>query len=95
MTEAGGAAQESRDIACIELVELVTEYLEGALPADDVARFERHLAACDECATYVQQFRELIRAAGRLEPEAVSQEALERLLGVYREFRQTGRQARS
>jgi anti-sigma factor RsiW len=69
----------------------VTEYLEGALPADDVARFEYHLAACDGCDMYVHQFRELIRAAGRLEPEAVSPEALERLLGVYRAFKQTGR----
>ncbi len=91
MMEARGTGPESRGIDCIELVELVTEYLEGTLPADDVARLEGHLAGCDGCDTYVEQFRQLIRAAGHLEPEAVPPEAMERLLRVYREFKGTSR----
>ena len=45
-----------REIACAELVELLTEYLEGALPPDEVAVVEAHLAACEACRT---TFREL------------------------------------
>jgi anti-sigma factor RsiW len=40
-------------MSCKELVELVTDYLEGALPADDAARFEGHLALCPPCVEYV------------------------------------------
>ena len=72
---------------CIELVELVTEYFDGALEAGERARLERHLADCDGCTTYVEQFRETIRATGHLEPEGVAPDAIERLLRVYREFR--------
>jgi anti-sigma factor RsiW len=89
--DVGAAAHGSRDLRCIEVVELVTEYLEGALPGDDVVRLERHLRACDGCAAYVEQFRQLIQTAGHLEPEAVPPEAMERLLHVYREFKGTDR----
>ncbi len=45
---------------CIELVELVTEYLDGALEPAERDRLERHLAACDGCTAYVAQFRATI-----------------------------------
>jgi anti-sigma factor RsiW len=51
---------------CRELVELVTEYMEGALPAEDRARFEAHLASCPGCLAYLQQMRVTIRVIGRL-----------------------------
>lgn len=46
-----------RDLSCRELVELVTEYLEGALPEREHARFEAHMLACDGCERYVEQIR--------------------------------------
>jgi anti-sigma factor RsiW len=52
------------DISCQELVELVTDYLEGALPREDVARFEAHLAACPGCENYLEQVRATIAMAG-------------------------------
>ncbi len=76
-------------LRCIEVVELVTEYLEGALVPDDEARLEAHLALCDPCVRYIEQVRQTISAAGRVEPEAVPPEVLDRLLGVYRELRGT------
>ena len=53
-------------LTCQELVELVTDYLDGALLGADVERFESHLAICPGCSTYVDQFRETIRLTGRL-----------------------------
>ena len=53
------------DLACRELVELVTDYLEDALPPGERERFEAHLAECDACDAYVEQVRATIRLAGR------------------------------
>ncbi len=58
-----------RGMPCQELVETITEYLEGALPRGDRKRFEAHLAECPHCREYVAQFRLTIAAAGR-PPEA-------------------------
>jgi anti-sigma factor RsiW len=55
-----------RRLCCREVVELVTDYLEGALPARTRARVERHLARCRGCAAYVQQMREVVRLLANL-----------------------------
>ena len=52
-------------LACRELVELVTDYLEDALPSGERERFEAHLAECEACDAYVEQVRATIRLAGR------------------------------
>ncbi len=54
-----------RDLACRELVELVTDYLEDAFPAAERERFEAHLADCEGCDAFVEQVRATIRLAGR------------------------------
>ena len=54
------------EMTCQELVELVTEYLEGALPASDRRRFDEHLAECPHCVAYLDQMRITIRLVGRL-----------------------------
>ena len=69
---------------CNELVELVTEYLEGALPEGRRARFEEHLAGCDGCTAYMEQFRTTIRLTGMLTEEQVPADARETLLGAFR-----------
>lgn len=51
---------------CRELVELVTEYLEQALPDDARASFERHVLACGDCREYLRQIELTIATAGRL-----------------------------
>jgi len=53
------------DLTCRELVELVTDYLEGALPAGERERFEAHMVACEGCDAYVEQIRRTIELAGR------------------------------
>jgi anti-sigma factor RsiW len=77
------------DITCQELVELVTEYLEGALPPADAARFERHLSLCPGCTTYVEQFRETIALTGALRVDDVSADARDALLAQFRNWKES------
>jgi anti-sigma factor RsiW len=73
-----------REMPCRDLVELVTDYLEDRLSAIDRARFEAHLAECDACGTYLEQFRETIRVLGRLPEESLSPEAQTALIAAFR-----------
>jgi anti-sigma factor RsiW len=75
------------DLTCKELVELVTQYLEGTLTPEDRARFDRHLGLCPGCTTYVEQFRETIRLTGRLREEDLDPQAREALLAQFRSWR--------
>lgn len=72
------------EMPCRELVELVTEYLEGRLSPQDRARFEAHIEACDACRTYLDQFRQTIRSLGRLPEESLSPESRNALLAAFR-----------
>jgi anti-sigma factor RsiW len=74
-------------ITCQELVELVTDYLEGTLDADMRVRFERHLAACAGCREYLDQMRLTIRAAGRLSEDSLPLAATEALLDAFRDWK--------
>jgi anti-sigma factor RsiW len=74
------------EMACRELVELVTDYLEERLSPVDRVRFEAHLAECEACRTYLEQFRQTIRALGRLPEESLSPEALDTLLVAFRRW---------
>ena len=60
---------EDRQLSCQELVELVTDYLEGALSPEDTARFEDHIVWCPGCAAYLEQIRKTIELTGRLTAE--------------------------
>ena len=79
---------ETPQMSCKELVEVITEYLEGTLFAEDRGRFERHLAGCDGCQAYLDQMRETISALGHLPPESLSPEAERALLEAFRGWRQ-------
>jgi anti-sigma factor RsiW len=57
-------------ISCKEVVELITAYLDDALPADTAERVQRHLEHCDPCVRYVEQLRATTRAAAQIELEA-------------------------
>jgi anti-sigma factor RsiW len=72
------------DIACQELVELVTDYLEDYLGAAERARFEEHLATCSGCQTYLEQMRMTLRALDHIPAPTISAEARQQLLRVYR-----------
>lgn len=69
---------------CKEVVERVTEYLEGRLPTPDRTRLEEHLAACTGCSTYLGQTRQTVGALAGLKDDAVSQNEREKLLDLFR-----------
>jgi predicted anti-sigma-YlaC factor YlaD len=73
-------------LSCQELVELVTDYLEGALGEEERVRFDVHLGICEGCRTYLAQMEETVRATGRLRPEDLSPEAEQALLGAFRRW---------
>jgi anti-sigma factor RsiW len=73
-----------RELACRDVVELVTAYLEHALAPEDRERFEEHLVFCDGCSTYLDQMRETITATGRLGPVSLPAELEQRLLEAFR-----------
>jgi anti-sigma factor RsiW len=75
------------EMTCQELVQVVTDYLEKALPARDRARFEAHLAECPYCEEYVAQMRRTIAALGELPPEPVDPARKEELLQAFRGWR--------
>jgi anti-sigma factor RsiW len=77
-------------ISCREVVEIVTEYLDGALPPETAAKLEEHLAACDPCRVYVEQIRATTRVAAAAELEEHPDR--DALLATFREFRRAAAQ---
>ena len=78
------------DLTCRELVELVTDYLEARLGADDRTRFELHLTYCEWCRTYLAQMRRVLETAGELTEESLEPEARDALLEAFRGWRRKG-----
>ena len=74
------------EMPCQELVELITDYLEGALPYVDRERFEEHLKSCRHCRTYLEQMRQTIRALGRLPEASIPEKAKAELLEAFRDW---------
>ena len=75
------------DLTCQEFVELVTDYLEGALDEDTVRRFEEHMALCPGCETYLSQMQETASRLGEIPVESLSPETQATLLSAFRDFR--------
>jgi len=75
------------DIECREAVELVSDYLDGALSRRRRRRLERHLAKCDGCSGYLEQMRVTIEVTGRIEPDDLDPEVLNGLVDLFRQYR--------
>jgi anti-sigma factor RsiW len=73
-----------RGLTCHEVVEIITDYLEGVLAPADRRRVEDHLSGCDGCTAYLEQMRETIRLTGRLTEEQVPADQRDRLLVAFR-----------
>jgi anti-sigma factor RsiW len=80
-------APEKTDLTCRELVDLVTDYLEGALPADERLDFERHLVWCSWCREYLDQMRTTIELTGRPDYEDPPSPLREQLLEAFRDWK--------
>ena len=77
-------------ITCQELVELVTDYLEGALPTGQRERFEAHLSTWPGCEDYLQQMRLTIGATGRLSEDSLEPNTRDALLALFRDWKRGG-----
>jgi anti-sigma factor RsiW len=75
-------------LACQELVELVTDYLEGALAPEDRRRFEEHIGRCGGCTNYLDQMRQTIALTGRLSEDTFPDGARDDLLAAFRSWKQ-------
>ncbi|MGH9092169.1 MAG: zf-HC2 domain-containing protein [Acidimicrobiales bacterium] len=78
------------DLVCREAVELMTDYLEGALSWRQRRRLERHLRACPSCRAYLEQLRLTVAAMGEIEPDALDPATRQDLIDLLRRYRGTG-----
>jgi anti-sigma factor RsiW len=74
-------------MVCRQVVEVVTDYLEGTMAARERARFEAHLAGCPHCREYLAQMRKTLEILGRIEPEELAPEVQDELVALYRRWR--------
>jgi anti-sigma factor RsiW len=78
------------ELSCKELVELITDYLEGKLDPERRALFEQHLLWCPPCTVYLEQLRGQIAATGRLTEEKVAPKTRDALLHAFRGWKARG-----
>ena len=77
---------DTESLSCQELVELVTDYLEGALDGVTLSRFEAHIRQCSGCAAYLEQLRQTIRVVGSITPADLTPDAERTLLHAFRDW---------
>lgn len=77
-----------RDLVCQQAVELLTDYLDGALSRRQRRRLEQHLEGCPNCSAYLDQIRTTIRLTGAVDVDALSPEAVDDLTALYRRWRE-------
>ena len=78
------------ELTCRELVELVTDYLEGALSPEERMRFEDHLLICEGCSAYVDQVRQTISLVGALQEDSIPPPVRDQLLAAFRSWKSGG-----
>jgi predicted anti-sigma-YlaC factor YlaD len=78
-----------KQITCREVVELVTDYLEGSLSAEIRVQLDRHLAECDGCSAYLDQMRQTIRLTGQFREESLSSEQRDELLRLFQDWKKS------
>ncbi len=86
MGETGKPREQEIDLACRDLVEIVTDYLEGMLEPAMASAVEAHLRLCDGCEEYLAQMRATIRLLGRVPLHTLSAQAKTDLVVAFRDF---------
>jgi anti-sigma factor RsiW len=82
------AHPDAEDLACIEAVEIMTDYLDRALPAVEARRLERHLETCPGCTEYLEQMRTLAGSLGGLTKDSLPAETRDALIAAFRDLHQ-------
>ena len=76
-----------RELDCKEIVELMTDYIEGKLSEGERLRFEDHLSTCKGCTAYLEQMRQTIRLTGQLREENLTLQEKDDLLRLFRDWK--------
>ena len=76
-----------RPYACREMVELITDYLEGTLSRSQRRRFEAHLVGCEHCTEYLEQMRVTIAATGSLSEEDLTPQMRSEFSALFERWR--------
>jgi anti-sigma factor RsiW len=79
-----------RELTCREVVELISDYLDGALPPKERLRLEQHLDDCPHCVIYLEQVRQTVRALGRVSDEELDAAVRNDLIRAFREWPRAG-----
>jgi anti-sigma factor RsiW len=84
------AADTRPSLTCRELAELVTDYLEDALGAEERARFERHIDRCPMCQVHLGQLRVTLAELGTLTEDDIPPAFMAELRERFRDWRARG-----
>jgi anti-sigma factor RsiW len=83
------ADTHAADLACAEVVEIVTDYVEGAMSAAEAGRLERHLEFCPGCSEYLDQMRTIAGSLGGLTEASIPAGMRDELIKAFRDLRNT------
>jgi anti-sigma factor RsiW len=75
------------ELVCQQVVELMSDYIEGALTRSQHRRLEAHLAGCEHCSEYLEQMRTTIRLTGRLRTDDLTPQMRAELTALYERWR--------
>ena len=82
--------RHNNDLVCQQIVEIITDYLEGSLPRSQRRRFEAHLEGCEHCSEYLEQMRLTINLTGRLRTDDLTPVMREEFAALYRRMSSQG-----
>ena len=71
---------KSDNLGCSECVDLLADYVDGALPREQADRLEWHLASCPPCVAFVKTYKGTVDAAARLRQMTLPPELRDRLI---------------
>ena len=78
---------ETVSFSCRQVVDLVTDYVDGALPSSERLAFEQHVAICPPCRAYFAQMRAVVRVAGSLREDHLPEPVRENLRNAFRDWK--------
>jgi hypothetical protein len=79
-------ARPMRKLECVDLVERVTDFMEGSLDADTQSQLARHISLCWACANYVGEMNTTVQLMSQLPPERLSDQLWSNLSMMYRQW---------
>jgi anti-sigma factor RsiW len=82
-----GKHMSVENLRCVEVTEILDDYLEGTMPDAERRRLEAHLSDCEGCTNYLEQLRATIRVSGALDDEALPPGMGDALLDAFRAWR--------